>query len=138
MKRLLALMTAAALLAGCDGAPVESAPERSEIVGVWRCGDFPSRFMGYAGADPASTVSRITFYEDGRCLASKLPRRSPDGFIDLDSTWALHPGTRTPSGYWSVEVDGYFLQCRRVGEALELRLTISATDNFFARYRRVE
>ena len=44
----------------------------------------------------------------------------------------------TPSGSWSIEFDGNFLQCRRNEAQLELRFLISGKDELSVTYKKAQ
>ncbi len=114
-------------------------PSLIEIVGVWECSEFPSGFLRQAGSVDDTPMSRITIRDDGTCTASHFPQRTPYRFIDVaNSSWALTDPSITPSGAWSIEFNGNFLQCRRAGEHLELRYLISGKGEYSVNYKRAE
>jgi len=133
------LLLVFALLSGCGGKPVTSEPLRAEIVGVWECTKFPTRFLKEADMLPGTVRSRIIILDSGTCTATSLPQRTPYRFIIVTNTsWELADPSRTPSGSWSLEFDGHYFQCRREGGALVLRYVISAVEHYFADYKRAE
>ncbi len=137
--KLFAIITIAACLTGCGKKLVVDKPARDEIVGVWECSEFPSKFLGEAGGPVGTQKSRIVFRDDGTCTASHFPQRTPYRFTDIvNSSWQITDPSMTPSGIWSVEFEGNFLKCLRAGADLELRFTISAMDHYTVDYKRVE
>jgi hypothetical protein len=126
-----------AFILGCGSKPVTEEPDAAELVGVWECSEFPSGFLARAGVSEPYPVSRIVIRADGSCHVVNLPQRSPDRFDDLPaSSWALVAPSMTPSGAWSVEIAGHFLQCLRDGDELVLRCVISGMDGYAIIYRR--
>ena len=136
--RSACILLALAALTGCDSRPVASKPHDHEITGVWVCSDFPSGFLAKAKVGPASPTSKIEIRKDGSCSASNMPQRDPYRFVDVSSSWTLTDPSMTPSGTWSVELGGNFLQCRRKGDDLELRYLISGMDEYSVTYQRTE
>ena len=80
--KIFALIAIFAVVSGCSSKPVEDKPDRTEIVGVWECSEFPAGFISEAG----TRTSRITIRDDGTCSAKNFPQRSPYRFIDADDT----------------------------------------------------
>ena len=112
-------------------------PAPNEIVGVWECKEFPAGFLREVGNAVGTRVSQIVIRDDGTCTASKFPQRTPYRFIDAaTSSWTLIDPSMTPSGVWSVEFDGNFLQCRRAGKHLQLRYFISGKDEYSVNYKK--
>ena len=137
--RLTSVIFAIAVLTSCESKPVVDEPEAGEIVGVWECSKFPSGFLAKVRADAGTQKSVIVIREDGTCTASNLPQRSPYRLIDMpSSSWTLTDPSMTPSGAWSVEFDGHFLQCRRIGDQLELRYVIRGKDEYSVSYKQAE
>jgi len=133
--KMLAFLAVFAVLSGCGSKPAVDRPDRTEIVGVWECSEFPAGFVSEAG----NRMSSITIRNDGTCTASNFPQRSPYRFIDaVNSTWRLIDPSMTPSGSWSFEFDGNFIECRRNGAQLELRYLISGKDEFSVNYKRAQ
>ena len=138
MKSLAHLATFAFLMS-CGSKPLTEMPARAEVVGVWECSEFPPGFLRGAGSTDGARISRIVIRDDGTCSASNFPQRTPYRFIDLDhASWALIGPSMTPSGAWSVEFNGDFLQCRRTGNDIGLRYTISGKDEYSVNYKRAE
>lgn len=136
MKLAIAILVAATLT-GCGSKPVDDMPDEMEIVGVWECSDIPSGFLTTDGVAAESQTSQISIREDGTCSVSNFPQRSPYRFIAVTgSSWTFADPSMTPGGGWSVEFDGNFLQCRRNGDALELRYLISGKDGYSVTYQR--
>jgi hypothetical protein len=134
MKRL-GFLAVFAVVSGCGSKPAGDKPDRAEIVGVWECSELPAGFVSEAG----TRKSNITIRNDGTCTASNFPQRSPHRFIDaVNSSWRLIDPSMTPSGSWSIEFDGNFLECRRNGAQLELRYLISGKDEFSVNYKRAQ
>ncbi len=124
-----------AVVAGCGSKPTVDRPDRTEMVGVWECSEYPAGFASEAG----TRMSVITIRDDGTCSASNFPQRSPYRFINAtNSTWTLIDPSMTPSGSWSIEFDGNFLQCRRNGAQLELRYLISGKDELSVNYKKAQ
>jgi hypothetical protein len=137
--KLTAAILAAAILTSCGKKPLVDKPDVEEIVGVWECSDFPSEFLAKVGNAAGSRRSQIVIREDGTCSASNMPQRSPYRFIEVpNSSWTFTDPSMTPSGAWSIEFDGYFLQCRRSGDRLELSYLISGKDEYSVNYKRAE
>lgn len=133
--KMFILIAIFAVVSGCSSKPVEDEPDRTEIVGVWECSEFPAGFTSEAG----TRTSKITIRDDGTCSAKNFPKRSPYRFIDADnSVWTLTDPSMTPSGSWSIEFGGNFLQCRRDGDQLELRYLISGKDEFSVNYKKAQ
>jgi hypothetical protein len=133
--KMLGYLTVFAVVAGCGSKPAVDRPDRTEIVGVWECSEFPAGFVSKVGTRKSS----ITIRDDGTCSASNFPQRSPYRFIDAGrSTWRLIDPSMTPSGSWSIEFDGNFLQCRRNGAQLELRFLISGKDELSVTYKKAQ
>jgi hypothetical protein len=134
---LLAFVPIFALLTGCGSKLVADKPAPNEIVGVWECSEFPSGFLREVGSADGTRMSQLAIRDDGTCTASNFPQRTPYRFIDVAiSSWTLTDPSMTPSGAWSIEFDGNFLQCRRAGEHLELRYLISGKDEYSVNYKR--
>ena len=126
-----------ALVVSCGSKPVTEEPDVEELLGVWECSDFPSGFLDKVGLAKPIPISRVVIREDGSCSAENFPQRSPYRFEDLPaSNWSLVDPSRTPSGAWSVEIAGHYLQCRRKGDELRLRCLISGMDEYAVTYRR--
>jgi hypothetical protein len=136
MKILIATVTIIAALTSCGSKPVSSEPRRSEVIGEWECSELPDGFIREAGSKIANPTSKISIREDGSLSASNFPVRSPYRFVDINCVWGLSDPSITPSGTWSVEMQGHHLQCRRQSKELVLRLTISGKDNYFAYYKK--
>jgi len=133
---LLATFT---FLMSCGSKPVAEKPARDEVVGVWECSEFPPGFLRGAESTDGARISRIVIRDDGTCTASNFPQQTPYRFIDIDhASWALRGPSMTPSGAWSVEFNGEFLQCRRTRKDIELRYTISGKDEYSVNYKRAE
>jgi hypothetical protein len=136
MKILIATVTIIAALISCGSKPVSSEPTKSDIIGEWECSELPDGFIREAGSKIANPISKIFIREDGSLSASNFPVRSPYRFVDMNCVWGLSDPSRTPSGTWSVEMQGHYLQCRRQGKELVLCLTISAQYYYFAEYKK--
>lgn len=135
----LPLLATFAFLISCGSKPVAEKPARDEVVGVWDCSEFPPGFLKRAGSTDGARTGRIVIRDDGTCAASNFPQRTPYRFIDIDhASWALRDPSMTPSGAWSVEFNGEFLQCRRTGKNIELCYTISGKDEYYVNYKRAE
>jgi len=133
--KILLYLAVFTVVVGCGSKPAVDRPDRTEIVGVWECSEFPASFVSEAGTRKSS----ITVRDDGTCSASNFPQRSPYRFIDAaNSTWRLIDPSMTPSGSWSIEFDENFLQCRRNGAQLELRYLISGKDELSVNYKRAQ
>ena len=114
-------------------------PARDEVVGVWECSEFQPGFLRGDGSTDGARISRIVIRDDGTCSASNFPQRTPYRFIDIDhASWVLRDPSMTPSGAWSVEFNGEFLQCRRTRKDIELRYTISGKDEYSVNYKRAD
>jgi len=136
--KIAAAIIFTAILTGCRSKPVAEMPDRKDIVGVWECVDFPSGFLEKSGFTD-TTTSRIVIHENGICSAYNFPLRSPYRFVELESiSWTLTQPSMTPSGAWSVELAGNFLQCRRNGDELELSYLISGMDEYRVIYQKAE
>ncbi|HEY8991617.1 MAG TPA: hypothetical protein VIM46_06545 [Luteolibacter sp.] len=135
--KMLVTIAALAVLTSCDSKPVVEKPASNELAGVWECSDFPAEFLTKAGKATSPPRSRILIRHDGSCAAVNFPQSAPYRFSDVaNASWQLVGPFMTPSGAWSVELDGVFLQCRRSGGRLELRYHISATDAWTVNYKR--
>ncbi|MBE7494822.1 MAG: hypothetical protein HS117_07745 [Verrucomicrobiaceae bacterium] len=134
---LAGLGLATLLLRGCDSTPVGVEPAKTELVGVWECTEFSARFLQQLGIPPGTLTSRIEIREDGGCAATKFPVDEPYRLVELPSPgWRLVDPSMTPSGTWSLELDGHFLNCRRDGETLVLRHPFGVLAGYRIDFRR--
>ena len=136
MKTLIAVAALIGALSSCGSKPVSSEPARTEITGEWECSDFPTGFVSEVGGSIADPVGTISIRGDGSISASNFPGRDPYRFVEITGVWELADPTITPTGSWSVEFQGNHLQCRRSGEQLILRNTISGKNGYFADYKK--
>lgn len=138
MKMLTIAITVAAILSSCDSRPVDKQPSINEVVGIWECSEFPSTLLKETGVGSGMITSRIEFRRDGSCTATHFPQRSPYKFINVGvASWELIDPSMTPSGSWSIEFSGNFLQCRDDGGSLVLRYLVSGKDEISIDYKRV-
>ena len=138
MKGLIAVTALMAILPCCGSKPSNSKPSQTEITGHWECTQFPEGFIRQVGSNTTNPISSLSIRDDGSISARSFPARSPYRFIDIDGTWEIAEPSMTPSGSWSVEFQGQHLQCRRNGDHLVLRYTISGKDNYSVEYQKAE
>ncbi|MFN0075873.1 MAG: hypothetical protein ACKVY0_05310 [Prosthecobacter sp.] len=122
------------VLASCDDA-LNSKPANSELLGLWTCKQLPAKFLKNIGS-PASVVSSIQLNGDGSFTAQSIAKRSPDRLTDLQGKWSIVDPSMTPSGKWSVEIDGYFFRLARKGGKLVLEQSIDVLKGYEAEFER--
>lgn len=135
MKSLITITALLTLLTGCGSKPVDSKPARAELIGEWQSTGLPSGFVRDVGSD-AGASSTLSIHDNGSFTARFFPQRSPYRYIDFTGAWELADPSVTPSGSWSIEVQGNHLQCRSEDGQLVLRYTISGKDNYLVEYKK--
>lgn len=118
----------------CNNA-VQVAPSAAEVVGEWRSTELPAEFLKNVGA-PATTASVIQLNTDGSFSARSFPQRSPPRLSDLTGSWVISDPSITPTGTWSIELNGVFLQLRKQGGELVLRHSIDVLNEYRTDYKK--
>ena len=120
------------LLASCDDS-VTSKPAEKELIGLWKCKKLPEGFLKSAG-NPAFVACSIQFNPDGSFVAKSIPDRDPHRLTDFQGKWRMIDPAMTPSGEWSVEINGTFLRFARQGGKLVLKQSIDVLGGYRADY----
>ncbi len=110
-------------------------PAKSELVGLWKCKQLPKGFLKSIG-NLASVECSIQFNTNGSFVAKSIPHRDPHRLIDLQGTWRMLDPSMTPSGKWSVEINGTFLRLVRRGGKLVLKQSIDVLNGYEAEYEQ--
>jgi|GEM_PF-1977798 len=121
-------------LTSCEDS-VTSKPAATELVGLWKCKKLPDGFLKSAGG-PVLVECSIQFNLDGTFVAKSLPERDPYRLADSIGKWDILDPSKTPSGEWSVEIDGTFLRFARRGGKLLLKQSIDVLAGYRAEYER--
>lgn len=85
---------------------------------------------------PGFEECSIQFNHDGTFAAKSIPIRDPHRLADLAGKWDILDPSMTPSGKWSVEIDGTFLRLARQGGNLMLMQSIDVLADYRAEYER--
>lgn len=129
------LLTCVLIVCSSCKRSVGVAPSATDISGEWRCDNLPSAFLKSAGA-PATAVSNLELKPNGLFTAKMFPQRSPSRLIDFTGTWTISDPSVTPSGKWSVELGGTFLEIQKRGGGLILHQSIDVLNGYSADFMR--
>ena len=122
------------MLSSC-GRPETIEPKITDLVGKWKCETLPHEFLKSAGVSSVA-VSNIIFNADGTYIASSFPQSSPHRLQDTSGKWVIVDPSMTPSGKWSIEVDGNFLQLKRKGDSLFIHQAIDVLNAYNAEFEK--
>ena len=114
--------------------PIETRPEKREFVGVWGCSKLPVGFTNEAGERSGTDGPMLNLRADGSMEATNFPTDEPYRYENFSSSWSLVEPGRTPSGRWSLSVNGYFIKIHKDDS---LRFPIDVTYNYEAVFRRM-
>ena len=132
MKILIQAAIVAGLLkflASCGPAPIDEQPSLGALAGE------------YEATLEDGKVSRLYLSEEGFLTAVSVPVRSM-GLSKIEhhtiqDLGQLQAPSNTPSGTWSLEVDGQFFQIYRDGEEVLFKLPYDVLNNKTATYLAV-
>ena len=122
------------MLSSC-GHPETVEPKITDLVGKWNCDTLPCEFLKSAGVTSLA-ISSIIFNADGTYIAKALPQSSPHRLQDISGNWVIVDPPMTPSGKWSIELNGTFLQLKSRGDNLFIHLSIDVLKSYNAEFEK--
>jgi hypothetical protein len=126
---------AAVIFAGfisCQDHAVKTAPPHSDLVGTWVWDSVPGNLK--SATDSIPKTGALVLNSDGTYTANGFPLRSPLRFVNRSGNWEVIDGSMTPSGKYSIEMDGIFLSIRRRGDRFVLHHAVDVLNDYRVDY----
>lgn len=132
---VLLVISISAFLTSCGGNYISAQPSISRLEGEWVQYEISKELRS---KNINSSVGNLILHRDGRFEANGLAVRDPLRLMATKGSWRVAGPTVTPSGKWSVELDGpIFLVVTETGGDLLLHHTVDPVENLRVSFKRL-